>query len=666
MKFKDLKIGQKLFAGFGIILTLTLIVAFVGWNSLSSVSGRAENLKDANDMIDAVNYIRVNERDFMLTKEKEHVEAVKNKLSELEKIALSAKERLRDQYNRDQMDAIALASRTYLTEFNNYSNLEENKSANMESMRANAREVERLADNLRAGQDKPMNDVGKRSSGAQMAEIFDKSRDAGMISELFVTARKNEKEVIISGEEKYIKAQSEYFEKALSTATSLTSRFRIEQNIQQGQELVAALKKYNESYGEYLKAMQAQKSETVELEKVSADAIAQINTALADQQKKMNSQMTASTMFLMLFALLAILSGVIIAFVITKMIASPVVKGVSFAKNLSEGNLEAVLDVDQHDEIGDLARALQGMREKLVEIVTSITSTSNYIVDASNEISTNSQQMSQGAANQASSAEEVSSSMEQMAANIQQNTDNAQQTEKIAILAAERIKDSNISAKTAEKAMTEIAEKIKIVNDIAFQTNILALNAAVEAARAGEHGKGFAVVAAEVRKLAERSKIAADEINELSKNGVEVSIRAGHQMQDLVPEIEKTARLVQEIAVASIEQNSGAAQVNDALQSLNRITQQNAAASEELATSAEEMSSQAQQMQELMSFFKLAKSDHSANHTIVSKKTKTPIYNQQTSLKKTDTKIEQPKKQFAHSTKNNVVLNMGDDQFESF
>ncbi|MBU8891949.1 MAG: hypothetical protein KOO66_04170, partial [Bacteroidales bacterium] len=157
--------------------------------------------------------------------------------------------------------------------------------------------------------------------------------------------------------------------------------------------------------------------------------------------------------------------------------------------------------------------------------------------------------------------------------------------------------------------MKEIAEKIQIVNDIAFQTNILALNAAVEAARAGEHGKGFAVVAAEVRKLAERSKVAADEINVVSKSGVEISDKAGKQLEAVVPEMEKTVKLVQEISASSQEQNSGSDQINSAVQQLSQVTQQNAAASEELATSAEELASQADQLKDVISFFNVG-ADH--------------------------------------------------------
>jgi methyl-accepting chemotaxis protein len=191
-----------------------------------------------------------------------------------------------------------------------------------------------------------------------------------------------------------------------------------------------------------------------------------------------------------------------------------------------------------------------------------------------------------------------------MNATIKQNADNSQQTEKIALKSANDAIDSGKAVSEAMAAMKEIASKISIIEEIARQTNLLALNAAIEAARAGEHGKGFAVVAAEVRKLAERSQTAAGEISKLSLSSVEVAERAGSMLTKLVPDIQKTSELVQEISASSKEQAGGADQINSAIQQLNQVIQQNAGAAEEMASTAEELSSQAEQLQGTISFFK--------------------------------------------------------------
>lgn len=309
--------------------------------------------------------------------------------------------------------------------------------------------------------------------------------------------------------------------------------------------------------------------------------------------------------FLLGSLLCIVISSMVIIYLFNRHISNKIKGLLLILEQLEEGNLAFNNKFTfANDEIGKIVNGLESVRNKFIEILTNVAHDARQLTQTSEDLNVSSQKMSDGSSNLAAIAEEVATSMEEMTTNIQQNAENAESTEKLALKASLEMEKVGKLSMESLKHIKDISGKISIINDIAFQTNLLALNAAVEAARAGEFGKGFSVVATEVKKLAERSRQAADEINVLSMTCVNITEKAVESINTLSPDIQKTTQLVKEISASSLEQHAGSEQINNAIQQLNGITQQNSITSEVLAASADNISTQAVGLKEVISFFK--------------------------------------------------------------
>ena len=341
---------------------------------------------------------------------------------------------------------------------------------------------------------------------------------------------------------------------------------------------------------------------------VIATEIAATQTALAAADHE-NGR--ARTLMITVFVL-ALAFGVALAFFTIRYIAASLKSAMALAGSVAGGDLTHTVEVTGQDEIGALVTALNDMVGNLRRVARDVTAAATSVATGAEELTATAGQLAEGASQQGAATEETTAAMEEMGASVQQNADNAQQTDRLASKASSDAQTSGQAVTQTLSAMKNIAEKISIIEEIARKTDLLALNAAVEAARAGDHGRGFAVVASEVRKLAERSATAAGEISQLARGGVSLAENAGEMLTQLVPDIRKTAELIQEVSAASREQSTGIEQSNKALQDLDRVTQQNAAAAEEMAATAGELSSQAHHLQTAVGFFRLETTARSA------------------------------------------------------
>ncbi|WP_027179713.1 HAMP domain-containing methyl-accepting chemotaxis protein [Maridesulfovibrio bastinii] len=683
--FKNLKLGLKLGVGFALVIVLTLVVAFIAYHGMSSVHNRIINSDHVNNVSSMISRARNAEKNFMLRKDQEYVTQHKEIADKIYNEVKLVKKRFKDKNNINQMAQLETASNNYEVAFENYVTLEKQRAETMAKMRGKARIVIAKLQEMRDEQEEDlvaiMAETEKKIKAAinngnlniinriydeGQKEIDDKFQNADKANLAIISfkdVRKNEKEIIISaGEKMYRDRISKSLAHLYEVLDTIRSRFENPAHIADIDNIKTDVKEYQKFYDEYVDLMEAQVVSNSKMIETARNAQKVCDVAVQDQINKMNEEMESSNMFIFAGSGIALIIGIFAAFVLTRGITGPVSKCVVFAGRMAEGDFTRTLDIDQKDEIGTLVSALNGMVNKLSSVVEEVGSATENVASGSEELSATAQNLSQSATEQAANVEEVSSSMEEMTANIRQNAENAQETEKIAIKAARDAEEGGEAVTQAVDAMKNIAEKISIIEEIARQTNLLALNAAIEAARAGEHGKGFAVVAAEVRKLAERSGAAAGEIGELSTSTVNVAESAGKMLNQLVPDIRRTAELVQEIAAGSNEQHSGAEQINKAVQQLDHVTQQNASASEEMASTSEELSSQSEQLQQTMSFFRV---DAGATYRS-SAKTRPSVIRSLPESKSVNTNMPEKSDLGSSGSSGGVPLDLGMDSDEDF
>ena len=351
--------------------------------------------------------------------------------------------------------------------------------------------------------------------------------------------------------------------------------------------------------------------------------------------REIESNSNKSSTVNLIVVIVGITVTLIISYLIINVILEPIKELVVYMKRISDKDIDFQIDYSRKDEVGELYYSINEINKNIKDIISQISDSAMAVLNAGTQLASSSQELSQAANEQASTTEEISASMEEMLSQIISSTEKAETTEKISTNSANKMKESNETFTQTIDAVTNISQKIEIISDIAFQTNLLSLNASVEAARAGDAGKGFAVVAAEVKKLAEKSKLASDEIESLSRSGQIVAKLSGEKLVEIIPEIIKSSELVNAIVVANREQNSGAELINDSITQLADITNQNSASAEEMSSSAEELSAQAEQLQTIISVFNIgatknksqviAKSPSIKKEVIIPKKVTTPI-----------------------------------------
>jgi methyl-accepting chemotaxis protein len=570
-KWNDLKIGAKVGIGFGLVILLSAIIGGIAIINMSKIQVETKYL--ANESLPSVN------ESFRTDKNWREIITT-----------LQAYDVSRDSYYLDRATQYigkfshSLDALISLADASNKSTVSKDKLTSIKASLAEFSQLLSTYKEVMVENQKALVNFENSLKDLQNSGVINSLNGAGY--HIFLAINK--------GQPRELENADKYIRDARNSASTATSQLAVES----AQKVVVGLKKAG--------VLELKRNEIEGLLKVDISALADVGLdQITEMTETTNSIISESRVSLTIIMLIILVFGVVVGWIIASSITTSIKEGLKLAQNISNGILHRQREVSRKDEIGELMTALNRMNNQLKFIVEDISQGIKNISVASQKMNRNAAELSETATDQAATTEEISSSIEELHANFLQNAENATTTEAIAMAAVEGIRDGNRATELASKSLNSIIERVGFIGDLAFQTNILALNAAVEAARAGEHGRGFAVVAAEVKKLADSSKEAAQLINKVSRETVIASDQAGLKLQKIVPEIEKTANLIQGIKLASNEQEVGINQINNAIQQLNNIAQQNAFSSENMAVSSQDLSTLAEKLQKTISFFQI-------------------------------------------------------------